>query len=97
MPRQSSGELYPPNYEYAMLVLRFANAEAQASGFTFRYQLHANIHEALDPESDLAVWDNVGETWMTVSDILMTLDEEAQYWVNYQWTRIYASRCFSQN
>lgn len=89
MPNQSPGELYPPNMEYALIVLRFANAEARTKGeSTFRFQLYANIHEPLDPESDLAVWDEVDEAWLTVSDVVCRVSAEHLYWINYQYRNI---------
>ncbi|DAD50583.1 TPA_asm: hypothetical protein [ssRNA phage Gephyllon.3_13] len=85
MHNQSQGELYPLNLEFALLVCRFGNAEASTRGeSSFRYQLNANIHEPLDPESDLSVWDEVDETWCTVSDVYGRLSSSNRYWVDYQ-------------
>jgi hypothetical protein len=93
MSHQSRGELYPLNLEFALLVCRFGNAEASARReSSFRYQLDVNIHEPLDPERDLSVWDEVDETWMTVSDVYCTLDPKNRYWVDTQYRNLIGQR-----
>jgi hypothetical protein len=86
MHDQSQGELYPLNLEYALLVCRFGNAESSARGdFSFRYQLDVHIHEPFDKERDLIVWDEVGVTWCTVTDVYESLSPSNRYWVDYQY------------
>jgi len=96
MPNQSPGELYPPDVEYALLILRFGNAEARARRQSeFRYQLEVPIHEAIklgQIEDLFPVWDNVDERFLSVADVYDRLDPKNAYWVDYQWERIFKRR-----
>jgi len=70
--------LYPENLALAMKVCRFANAEGRARDewFGFRYVVEHNVHEALDPHCEVAIWDDEDETWITTSDLLCRLTPE---------------------
>jgi hypothetical protein len=101
MPNHSSEGLYPPDMEYALLVLRFGNAEARAKHESeFRYQLQVPLHESikLGRIDDLfPVWDNVDKRLLSVADVYARLDPKNAYWVGYQWERIKTRFSFRDN
>lgn len=65
----------PPNLRHAMDVCRVANAAWQRlmGDGEMRYAVEANIHEAVDPATPVAIYDNVDNVTISVYGLLRRL------------------------